>query len=658
MTEQRRTDSGDDPAAARQGDAAARRVRALDLFAAWLARQEEPRELDEAGFTELLQEHPELRDELRTLRAGLAQFRSIRPSRLRAALDERRLVLRRTWLVRVAAAAIVATAAGVAWRLGRAPKAVPAPAPVPVSKVETDSVQSPLASALVERGVKLLEDAVKPGGQLDQSEGAAASNPMLDAAKSETARGVAGLYAAVDSVAKSSKSVTDASALPALAEVRATLRTAAAGSWRSQALAQIEAQGGETAPGGPFLFALNQDAELRKLIATTSSRPPSEAVAQWIAKAMNQAVVRVRAIDLDADGIEVVGAAVYGQLVDLPGNILGEARKLGTTPLPSCRLECGDWRITVVDDSGAERRFSELRILALPGEDLGLRVMFLRETAEVVGSMAHRDACMARVGTPASSAASSSAIPEVVVPVEEFWIDPCEVTCEKYSAFYVDLLHHPNWFDGRVPVHRPDVLSDDGTCPEGLRLRPIVDVTWEEAVVFANWSGKRLATETEWERVARGTVDENRKYPWGNAFAKRLVNDAESQIARAIAATRDPSKPHVFVAPRYESLMGGEVNAPQYDDAATPASSGDRVYRLADNVSEFVEDLFVEGTTGSSPSLLIGGTIARVNKGSCWAFVHESTATTWSRGAVMTNLSAHFGGIRCVKTPTVSFTVR
>ncbi|MBI5493375.1 MAG: SUMF1/EgtB/PvdO family nonheme iron enzyme, partial [Deltaproteobacteria bacterium] len=62
----------------------------------------------------------------------------------------------------------------------------------------------------------------------------------------------------------------------------------------------------------------------------------------------------------------------------------------------------------------------------------------------------------------------------------------------------------------------------DGKIPPGKENHPVVYVTWFDADEFCRWEGKRLSTEEEWEKAARGT--DKRAFPWGNKFSKDKGN--------------------------------------------------------------------------------------------------------------------------------------
>lgn len=100
--------------------------------------------------------------------------------------------------------------------------------------------------------------------------------------------------------------------------------------------------------------------------------------------------------------------------------------------------------------------------------------------------------------------------PQHKVYVEEFYIDKYEVTNRQYKEF-VSATMHP------MPRH-----WEGGNYPEGRADHPVVYVSWDDANAYCRWAGKRLPTEIEWEKAARGT--DARIWPWGNSFDRTKCN--------------------------------------------------------------------------------------------------------------------------------------
>jgi iron(II)-dependent oxidoreductase len=86
------------------------------------------------------------------------------------------------------------------------------------------------------------------------------------------------------------------------------------------------------------------------------------------------------------------------------------------------------------------------------------------------------------------------------------------------------------------PINQPSYWTDkEWNQPD----HPVVGVSYYEAEAFSKWKEKRLPTELEWERAARGT--EGREYPWGDEFDSERCNTRESGIGRTTSVTKYPN---------------------------------------------------------------------------------------------------------------------
>jgi len=121
--------------------------------------------------------------------------------------------------------------------------------------------------------------------------------------------------------------------------------------------------------------------------------------------------------------------------------------------------------------------------------------------------------------------------PPHTVWLNSYYIDRTPVLNAQFGPFWEDVSYAETsdaWAgfeEARKLIHRTELrrapyywFDSEWNRPD----RPLVGVNWYEAVVFARWAGKRLPSEAEWEKAARGA--DGRRFPWGNEFDGRLCN--------------------------------------------------------------------------------------------------------------------------------------
>ena len=152
---------------------------------------------------------------------------------------------------------------------------------------------------------------------------------------------------------------------------------------------------------------------------------------------------------------------------------------------------------------------------------------FLMGTDEVDSDLEAMD-----VGFPTPWYEDENPLHKVHLPT--FYIDQYEVTNAKYHKFVKATNRHPpqDWMNGGHPPEKADF--------------PVAFVNWYEADAYCRWIDKRLPTEAEWEKAARGT--NGQKYPWGDVFNPRFANVSSGAVmfaqSRAVGQYQSGKSPY------------------------------------------------------------------------------------------------------------------
>ncbi|MYB96168.1 TonB family protein [Candidatus Poribacteria bacterium] len=205
--------------------------------------------------------------------------------------------------------------------------------------------------------------------------------------------------------------------------------------------------------------------------------------------------------------------------------------------------------------------------------------------------------------------------PVHTVYVGAFYMDKYEVTNAQYKAF-VDA--NPEW--RKEIVHQKHGGSTylnswaGDNYPNGKENHPVTMVSWDAAMAYAKWVGKRLPTEAEWEKAARGGLT-GKKYPWGNSIDASKANYGKSLDSDGIIKT-------------------------------TPVGSypanGYGLYDMVGNVQEWCLDEYDGRVYSKSPPL-------RVSRGGGWYYeAHEVRIANRNASSPLMTLVDY--GFRCVRS--------
>ncbi|MFC1712224.1 SUMF1/EgtB/PvdO family nonheme iron enzyme [Candidatus Poribacteria bacterium] len=201
--------------------------------------------------------------------------------------------------------------------------------------------------------------------------------------------------------------------------------------------------------------------------------------------------------------------------------------------------------------------------------------------------------------------------PVHTVYVDAFYMDKYPVTNTQYRRFVQATGHsEPRSLGGFRPWSNLKFSGDD---------QPVVCVSWNDAQAYAQWAGKRLPTEAEWEKAARGGLMDM-KYPWGNEIKDENAN------------------------------YGVNVKHTTPVSSYPPNDYG--LYDMAGNIWEWCADWYGENYYLDSPSLDPegpGSGVLRVLRGGSWNHSRPSNLRVSYRSPGTPDILSNHVGFRCAE---------
>ena len=217
--------------------------------------------------------------------------------------------------------------------------------------------------------------------------------------------------------------------------------------------------------------------------------------------------------------------------------------------------------------------------------------------------------------------------PEHRVNLPAFFIDKYPVTNAQYARFVVQTKH------------RPPLDWENGKIPDNKLLHPVTMVSWYDAKAYCEANDKRLPTEAEWEKAARGS--NGNRWPWGNKM--------------------DPSRVNTYYN------IGSTTQVTKYTSGVSPYG----VFDLAGNVSEWTASDFKPYSGTKAPSSLfqakqvqaqtpadramkvadlvpLAGVAYKVRRGGSWKSDPFATSA-YHRNFSLPHYASDFFGFRCAK---------
>ena len=235
-----------------------------------------------------------------------------------------------------------------------------------------------------------------------------------------------------------------------------------------------------------------------------------------------------------------------------------------------------------------------------------------------------------------SNSGGSHEKPVHSVYVDAFYMDKYEVTNAEYAEFLNAKGKHADagqtWLNIGHQDARIEYVNRVYRAKGGYENHPVTMVSWYGTMAYAEWVGKRLPTEAEWEKAARGGLA-GLDYPWGNGIDATKANYSRHHIGDTTAVGKYPANGYGLydMAGNVTEWCLDEYNANFYSvsPAQNPLSGANSIQWVLDNYS--------------------GIKSKRVLRGGWWNSFTFPEVRCANRGNNAPSSSKSHNGFRCVR---------